>query len=155
MIAKSQFDSQLPRRPAFHVAQKYSIYRIHFITNQQAKMERTIPGSVEVTGREFFYIENSGFTDFHQLINAVMKTNEDLPLPQDGGAIEEKTRLLLEEGMELDALSYKGDITGWRRKLTAYCEQNNLKWGIASQNRLKLSDQSERDLRKCNVIFDD
>lgn len=118
-------------------------------------MERTIPGSIKVTGREFFYIENSGITDFHQLINAVMKTNENIPLPQDGGAIEEKTHIILDEGMELFALSYKGDITGWRRKLNAYCEQNNLKWGIASQNRLKLSDQSEIDLRECNVIFDD
>lgn len=118
-------------------------------------MTRTIPGTIEVDGREFFYLEAEEGIDFHQMINAVLSSNHDIPMPKDGGVIEEKTRILLDDGISLLAISYKGDLAGWRQNLIAFCEIQNCKWGIASKNKLILSDQIEINLRECNVIFEE
>ena len=118
-------------------------------------MTRTIPGTIEVDGREFFYLEVAEGIDFHHMINDVLSSSNNIPMPQDGGVIEEKTRITLQDGTSLLALSYKGDLAGWRQKLIRYCELKKYKWGIASNNKITLSDQTEIILSECNVFFEE
>ena len=118
-------------------------------------MTRTIPGTIEDEGREFLYVEVDSDEEFRQLLNDALASNTDVPMPQSGGAIEEKARISLGSDSALMAMSYKGDVLGWRRKLAAYCETKGRKWGVATGQSLTLSDGSQIDLVDGNVIFED
>lgn len=118
-------------------------------------MIRNIPGLIVVEGREFFYIETTEGDEFFQLLDKAFTSCKDMPMPQDGGVIEEKAHIVLEDGKSLLAISYKGDLEGWRRILTSYCETDGRKWGIASNQKLLLSDGTELDLGSCNIVFDE
>ena len=117
-------------------------------------MSQYIPGSIEVEGREFFYIETSDGEGFRKIIDEALSGSPELPLPKNGGVIEEKVRIHLDGGTSLLGVSYKGDLAGWRAKLEAYCKSKYRKWGIASRQKLALSDGTEKALGECEVVFD-
>lgn len=124
--------------------------------NQVMKiMTRSIPGTLHAEGREFLYVETAAGEDFHHFVDEALTSCESVQMPQSGGVIEEKTQVALDDGKLLLAISYKGDTHGWRRKLTAYCESQGRKWGLASDNKITLSDGSVIDLLKCDVTFVD
>ncbi|MGN6548215.1 MAG: hypothetical protein ACTHK7_24480 [Aureliella sp.] len=90
-------------------------------------MNRTIPGMVEVEGREFFYVETLAREGFDEILDEALAGSPELPFPKFGGVIEEKVRILLDDGISLRGISYKGDLAGWRRKLVAYCNTTHRK----------------------------
>src|SRR5579872_5439968 len=98
----------------------------------------TIPGMIDVQGREFFYLELRDKEVFRTLIDQALAANSEVPMPNAGGIIEEKVRILLNGGKSLLGISYKGDLAGWKGKLVAYCEATDRKWGIASGRKLTL-----------------
>ena len=118
-------------------------------------MIRTIPGMIEVEGREFLYVEMLTGEGFDDVVNEALACSPDLPLPKTGGVIEEKARIVLDGCTCLLSLSYKGDLAGWRNKLVAYCNSTNRQWGIASRQKIVLSDGRALALEKCDVKFDD
>ncbi len=118
-------------------------------------MNRTIPGIIEVEGREFFYVEMLPGEGFDEILDEALAGSADLPLPKSGGVIEEKVRILLDGSNSLLGISYKGDLAGWRAKLVAYCEAKYRKWGIVSKQKVALSDGTELDLGECDVVFDE
>lgn len=118
-------------------------------------MNRSIPGTIDVEGREFLYVETAEGEDFRQILNDALTSCADVPMPQSGGVIEEKARITLEDGSVLFAISYKGDLSGWRRKLTAFCESKGRKWGVASKQVITLSDGSEIDLSNTSIKFEE
>jgi hypothetical protein len=117
-------------------------------------MNRTIPGIIEVEGREFFYVETLPGEGFEDVVDEALAGSSDLPLPKSGGVIEEKARIFLDANTSLLAISYKGDLAGWRAKLVAYCYAKRLKWGIVLQQKVALSDGTEITLGECDVIFE-
>ncbi|MBX7105963.1 MAG: hypothetical protein K1X57_17910 [Gemmataceae bacterium] len=117
-------------------------------------MNRTIPGIIEVEGREFFYFETLAGEGFDEILDEALAGSTDLPLPKSGGVIEEKVRILLDSNVSLLGVSYKGDLAGWRAKLVAYCNAKHRKWGNVSEQKLVLSDGRELVLGECDVVFD-
>ena len=117
-------------------------------------MSRTIPGTIEVEGREFFYAETLAGEGFNKIIDEALAGSPDVPMPTAGGVMEEKVRIVLDDGTSLLGISYKGDLVGWRAKLLAYCKAKHRKCGIASHQKLSLSDGTELALGECEVIFD-
>ena len=117
-------------------------------------MNEHIPGSIEVDGREFFYVEIRGDERFRTVIDEALAGAPDVPLPKSGGVIEEKVRILLDGSAFLLGISYKGDLAGWRAKLVAYCNTKHRKWGIVSRQKVVLSDGRELILGECDVVFD-
>lgn len=117
-------------------------------------MSRTIPGIIEVEGREFFYVETLSGEGFNEILDEALTGSPDIPLPKAGGVIEEKVRIIVDGGMSLLGVSYKGDLAGWRAKLLAYCKTKHRKCGIASHQKLALSDGTELALGECEVVFD-
>lgn len=118
-------------------------------------MQRTIPGMIEVEGREFFYVQVLFGEGFGEIIDGALAGSPELPLPKSGGVIEEKVTILIDPKTSLLGISYKGDLVGWRTKLVAYCNAKHRKWGIVSRQKLMLSNGEELDLGECNVRFDD
>jgi hypothetical protein len=52
------------------------------------------------------------------------------------------------------AISYKGDLQGWRAKLEAYCKESGRIWGTASGQQLFLADGKVLRLEECKVVFE-
>jgi hypothetical protein len=119
-------------------------------------MNRTIPGMIEVEEREFIYIDTLMGEGFDTVVDEALAGSPDLPLPKSGDVIEEKARIILLDGCtSLLALSYQGDLAGWRNKIGAYCHSTNRKWGIVSGRKVELSDGGVLVLDECNFKFDD
>lgn len=117
-------------------------------------MSRSIPGTMNVAGREFMYIEVSVGERFSTLLDEEEQLDSDIPPPQSGGVIEEKVRIPLKGGMSLIAVSYKGDLQGWRCRFIASCDKNGRRWGIPRDHSLVLSDGTEIKLIESHVEFE-
>lgn len=75
-------------------------------------------------------------------------------MPQSGGVLEEKARLVLPDKTSLLAVSFKGDLLGWRNKILGYCAEKGLKWAVIKEQFLAPSDGPEIPLTDCQVEFE-
>jgi len=60
-------------------------------------------------------------------------------MPTAGGAIEEKTRIKLPDGVSMVGISYKGDIEGWRKRFIEICAASGRRYGFIKDGRLVMS----------------
>lgn len=118
-------------------------------------MQRPIPGTVQVDGREFFYIESEVGEDFHALTGKAIELNGDNELPRSGGVIEEKVRIRISDETVLSGISYKGDVLTWRRILVNFATTDQREYGISDNGILTLSSGQKIELSSCDVSFDD
>lgn len=77
---------------------------------------RKAPGTYPVTGREFRYVSNSNKVDFNILFDQLFGYVSS-GIPKSGGAITQGCKITLPNGDIFEAVSYKGDIEGWRLQL--------------------------------------
>lgn len=116
--------------------------------------EREIPGTISFEWREFRYVSDDGHEKFvgkglfDKLTNKI-----NPPIPTDGGAISENCKLWLPSGELLHALSYKGDIDGWREQVEQGARQLGLFTGKIVNNKVILSDGRSYELTECKVEF--
>src|SRR5262245_46832339 len=95
-----------------------------------SKRRRSIPGMAPIEeGREFRYVEIPSGESFSRLIDSMLRSCPEVPLPRSGGVIEEKAQIKLDDKALLLALSYRGDLAGWRQKIEAFCRQTGRRWG--------------------------
>ena len=114
---------------------------------------RTFPGAIGADGREFFYVQTFGSEGFADIAKAAMEQTPDIPMPKHGGVLEEKAKILLNNGDALLAISYRGDLEGIRAKYQAYCEKTGRKWGIVKERVLHVSDGAVLLPHECQVEF--
>ena len=117
-------------------------------------MINIIPGTEPEEGREFFYIEVRPGEGFREAIDDALSLCPDVPMPKDGGVIEEKARIILESGQRRLGISYRGDVEGWKAKLIAYCHEKERLCGIVKGGVLAFSNGNELQLAECNVVFE-
>lgn len=117
-------------------------------------MARTIPGTEAVGGREFIYLEASKSRKFSGLMREVLSSSPATPMPQSGGILEEKARLVLPDKTTLLAVSFKGDLQGWRNKILGFCGEKGLKWAVIKEQFLASSDGAKIPLADCQVEFE-
>jgi hypothetical protein len=117
-------------------------------------MTRILPGIEDGDGREFLYIEEPKGRDFSTLMDDVFDSCPTAPMPQSGGALEEKARITLPGKTSFLAISYQGDLLGWRNKILGYCGEKGLKWAAVREQFLTLSDGAEIPLADCQVEFE-
>ncbi|EDS4738672.1 hypothetical protein B0C58_004729 [Salmonella enterica subsp. enterica serovar Oranienburg] len=116
--------------------------------------EREIPGATPVKWREYRYVLDDGRDSFigNGLFNKL--TGQIAPLiPTSGGAITENCKLLLPSGECLQALSYKGDIEGWRKQIEKGAKELGLFTGKIMGDEIILSDNRRYKLSACKVEF--
>ena len=130
--------------------------------------ERIIPGLPPLAkGREYRYVADDG-SDYFARKNRQSKKQylfEKLtwrivpPIPQNGGAMTEKCKLWLPTNELFHALSYRGDIEGWRKQIEQGAEQLGLLTGKIVGENIELSDgriyalSSPKAEKKKNGIF--
>jgi hypothetical protein len=113
-------------------------------------MSRVIPGTIDVEGREFKYIECESKKAFKELFPKIV-TISGGDLPKEGGAINEKAVINLPNGKQLHGLSYKGDLEGWRSKVIGCCEKLGILWGGIHGGNLKLSNGGVIPIDNCDI----
>ena len=115
-------------------------------------MNREFPGTSPVKGREYLFLESSSATAFSTLFSKITTFGES-PLPSSGGAINEEAVIILPIGKRLQCLSFKGDLSGWRRKILECANVNQLLWGELVGLSMKVSDGKEYPLKDCELSF--
>ena len=117
-------------------------------------MDRSLPGTIHVQGREFLYIESPRGEGFAQMLARVLSQSPDVRLPKSGGVVEEKARIVLSDNTPFVGVSYKGDLDGWRAKIVRFCEANGRRWGTVRGGRFVTSDTKETSLADCEIEFE-
>jgi hypothetical protein len=114
---------------------------------------RKVPGTVDVVGREFRYLSDDGRDLFDELFRKVMH-HATIPRAKSGGAIAENCKLRLPDDRLFHALSYKGDIDGWRSDIEEAAQALGLEVArIVGNDVILLPDGSSIPLRDCRIEF--
>lgn len=88
---------------------------LEHVLGHPIRKERRVPGTYLVEGREYRYVSNKSQVKFGKLFHEVF--NVPPQIPQNGGALVEGCKITLPNGDIFEAVSYKGDIEGWRQQL--------------------------------------
>ncbi|MCX2803320.1 hypothetical protein OQJ68_16160 [Microbulbifer thermotolerans] len=115
--------------------------------------ERKIPGTTVTEGREYRYVSCSNNADIAALFKKVIREINP-PLATSGGAVNEGCKVTLPSGECYFAISYKGDIEGWRQQVEQGAAALGLLVANISQDKLVLSDGNEVLLSECKFQFD-
>lgn len=116
--------------------------------------EREVPGVVPVEWREYCYVSDDGCDKFvgKGLFDKLTSQIEP-PIPKSGGVMTENCKLWLPSGELLHAISYKGDLDGWRMQIEQGAKILGLFIGKIISGRIVLSDARSYDLSDCTVEF--
>jgi hypothetical protein len=113
---------------------------------------RAIPGRIPVVGREYWYIEAKQSINFNELFVRLVKA-VDPPLYTKGGALTGGCELTLPDGRKFHAMSFKGDLDGWREQITAGVNKLRIEAGQIVEGRLLLLSGDVVPLEQCGVRF--
>jgi hypothetical protein len=117
-------------------------------------MTGPIPGTEDVEGREFMYIEELIGQDFSQLMDDIFVSSSLEPMPKSGGILEEKVHITPPGDNPFMGVSFKGDLAGWRHGIVCYCKERGRKWATLRDHVLLVSDGSQILLTECKVEFE-
>jgi hypothetical protein len=112
-------------------------------------MERAIPGTVAIEGREYLYVEAESYHDFMDGVVA----DTDSPKPSSGGSLDELVRIRLPSGHSLIGLSYKGDLRGWRALMEAVCVAEDRLLGTIRSGCIHLASGDVYSLAECSITM--
>jgi len=109
-----------------------------------------LPGFVAREWREFRYVQvaeaaASSRGWFHEFLDVT----ETLPLPAEGGCVEERVVVRTPDGLVFAGLSYRGDIEGWRRYVESIARHRHCLVALIQGNELACSDGRRYQLADC------
>lgn len=125
----------------------------HFRELGALETKRQVPGLVPVDFREVRYAEDCGEEPFEELFERLV-WHVNPPVMKDGGALIEGCVLTLPTGRRFQALSYRGDIEGWRRQVALGAEALGVSLGQLVDGALLLDDGTSYPFADCQVEFD-
>lgn len=114
--------------------------------------ERPIPGSVPSEDREWWYVEVEGSSDFKGLFRALVRAVQPA-IPASGGAMDEGCELTLPDGRKFHALSYRGDLAGWRKQIAEGAEKVGVKAVLVVDGDLVFSGAERIPVANCTARF--
>ena len=117
-------------------------------------MDRVIPGSLRLKVANLYTLKVFDFESFSKLF-IKLPTYGKGPLPHSGGTINENAMLLLPNQKRFYGLSYRGDLEGWRRKVSKCCDELGLLSATIADNFIKLSNGEVYPLSECIVELDE
>lgn len=114
--------------------------------------KREVPGLLPVDYREVRYVEDRGEEPFKELFERVI-WHVDPPLMKDGGALIEGCVVTSPTGRRFQALSYRGDIEGWRQQVVQGAAAVGVSLGQLVDRVLVLDDGTSHPLADCQIEF--
>lgn len=112
--------------------------------------ESAIPGTEVRSGRGYLYLQSLSTDSFRDLFPRITRYG-DGPLPKAGGAINEEVRLTIPTGESFSAISFKGDLDGWRSKILECAGAENLLWAQIAGDDFVVSDGRSFSVESCRV----
>ena len=117
-------------------------------------VKRIIPGLPPLEeGREFCYVEDNGNDRFEEKLSDKVTSQLKQPIAQSGGVMSENCKFWLPTDDLFHALSYRGDIEGWRQEIELGAKQLGLLTGKIVENNIELSNGRVYALSECKVEF--
>jgi hypothetical protein len=117
-----------------------------------AKTGRTVPGTMYVAGREFIYLADDGNRDPESWFELVTES-EPRNRAKSGGALLENCRIKLPDGQLFYALSYKGDLPGWRSVFLESGKRLKLPIAFVDKDEIIVDDGRRFKLSECRIEF--
>lgn len=115
--------------------------------------ERTIPGAQLVEGREFRYISAGNKEEFGIFFKKLIR-HISPPVPTNGGAMIEGCTITLPNNEVFQAISYKGDIEGWRLQVEQGAEALNAKVAKIDGDSIVSANGQSFPLTECKIDFE-
>ena len=116
--------------------------------------KREVPGLVPRVHREVRYVEDRGAEPFADLYLDKICDYVKPSVVQDGGTVIAGCVLTVPTGRRFQAISYKGDIEGWRQQIAQGAAALQVTLGELVDGVLVLNDGNSYKLADCDVVFD-
>lgn len=115
-------------------------------------LERTITGTVNIEGEAYVYFcENEYDSPSEQFYKLTGFVNP--PHVKGGGVQTTNCRLVLPDNSIFHAITYRGDIEGWRRQIEEGAAGLNVVLAMIEDDKLVVSDGRVYDLCDCIPKF--
>ncbi|WP_083838985.1 hypothetical protein [Rhodanobacter fulvus] len=114
--------------------------------------ERELPGLSPVEGVEFHYYEDDGKNKAKKQFNALLDS-AGLIEASSGGVVSDSCTIYLSDNRRFHALSYHGDIDGWREAVEAGANARGLLLARIEGDQLVVSDGRSIPLSECKIEF--
>ncbi|MCO6437808.1 MAG: hypothetical protein J5J06_12020 [Phycisphaerae bacterium] len=116
-------------------------------------MAPTLAGSGPFDGRVHLDTEGAGRATYNKLFCEITCGVDGAATSTSEGAIEEPAAIHLPDGRQFHGVSYRGDIEGWRRCITAACASLGREHAKIYGGALKLSEGGEVALAVCKAGY--
>jgi len=112
----------------------------------------TIPGTVQVEGREFWYIQAESNINFLSQFRVLLEINTE-SVATKGGISLENCLITTPNNTSFMALSYKGDLPGWRSRIKEAAGCLGLMLAQLKSSSLVIDNQEQFLIAECEVKF--
>lgn len=114
--------------------------------------QREIPGLNPIEGVEFIYYEDDGRIKVKKQLNALLDSAGSIKATS-GGVVSDSCTIRLSDGHLFHALSYHGDVDGWREAVEAGAKARGLLLARIEGEQFVVSDGRSIPLSDCKIEF--
>ncbi|WP_061238370.1 hypothetical protein [Ectopseudomonas composti] len=114
--------------------------------------QRDIPGVTPIDGTEFLYFEDDGKNKPKKQFNLLLDSAGTIAATS-GGVVSDGCCIGLPAGPVFHALSYHGDIAGWRAAVEAGANARGLLLARIEGEQFVISDGRSFPLSECKIEF--
>ena len=114
---------------------------------------RVVPGTVAIEGKEVVYFADDGRNQVRKQFNALTSMVERRQA-KSGGRTSQACKITLPDGQIFHAMSYHGDLEGWRKDIEAGAQALQLLLARIEGDTFAISDGRSFPLRDCKIEFD-
>ena len=114
--------------------------------------QRAIPGLNPVEGTEFVYYEDGGKNKAKKQFNLLLDSAGTIAATS-GGVVSDSCCISLPTGSVFHALSYHGDIAGWRASVEVGASTRGLLLARIGGDQFVISDGRSFPLSECKIEF--
>lgn len=114
--------------------------------------QRSIPGLNPVEGTEFVYYEDDGRNRAKRQFDLLLDSAGAI-VATSGGVVSDNCCISLPVGGVFHALSYHGDIVGWRTSVEVGANARGLLLARIDGNKFVISDGRSFSLSECKIEF--
>lgn len=112
----------------------------------------SIPGTIDVPGREFVYIGN---VEKDNIRNAFFNLMDEVLRGADisGGALVAGCEIIVPDGRKFQAISYKGDLGAWRKRVQLGADSLGFTLAKVEKGCIVLDTGERYELSASNILF--
>ncbi|MFY0480932.1 hypothetical protein [Achromobacter marplatensis] len=118
----------------------------------ERRAERSIPGVEPIDGTEFLYYEDDGKNTAKKQFRLLLDSAAPI-IATSGGVVADSCRIGLPAGTLFHALSYHGDVAGWKAAVEAGASSRGLLLARIEGDKFVISDGCSFPLSECKIEF--